>query len=97
MSLHHCHANECLVETPQKDLMCQQHWRMVPQVMQNAVWTHFRRRGVAAKNPTGWAQYSEACANAVEHVAKLEGKNTLNNHRKLMTQFKKIANESFNE
>lgn len=92
MSTHHCHANNCPTPTAQIRLMCAKHWRMVPEPMQAKVWATFRARGnYPGRNPAAWADYYEACADAVEHVATLENKDLRNAYRQSAPRFRAAA------
>ena len=88
-----CNANDCLARVDHRNLMCLKHWRMVPEELQYRVWTTYKRRGVLAHNPAGWADYYEACAEAIEHVAQAEGKNTCNSFRRLAPKLRAFAAE----
>lgn len=79
---HHCHANGCEVATPPRLFMCAKHWKMVPLSMQAAVWKAYRNAPTRAARLQSY-EYMTACADAVEHVAKKEGKNTWNGYRSL--------------
>lgn len=39
---HTCHARGCNVTVRPELLMCGRHWAMVPRVVQQGVWTHYR-------------------------------------------------------
>lgn len=91
MSAHHCHANECPAPTDPELLMCPKHWRMVPKAMQDKVWKTFRARGNIGHDPASWADYYDACADAVEHVAMIERKNAVNSYRVTAPKFRALA------
>jgi hypothetical protein len=93
MSDHHCHANDCPTPTSPALLMCPNHWRMVPPAMQRKVWSALKLRGTPGGNPLSWANYYEACADAVEHVAALEEKPAANSYRRSAPHFKTIAGQ----
>ena len=81
-AMHHCHANGCKTETPQRLFMCHRHWAMLPREMRKAVWTAYKA------NPDSYLRgrsrdYMEACADAVEHVAAIEGFPTGNSYRRI--------------
>jgi hypothetical protein len=82
-------------------LMCAKHWRMVPKHMQDRVWATFRVRGnYPGRDPGKWADYYEACADAVEHVAMLEHKDAGNSYRRSAPRFRaaeKAASEALSE
>ena len=90
---HHCNANDCLAKVDQRHLMCMKHWKLVPEELQFRVWTAYRKRGVPAMNPAGWADYYEAAADAVEYVARSEGKGTNNSFRRMAPKFRAFAAE----
>lgn len=92
MSNHHCHANDCPTPTPQSLLMCAKHWRLVPREMQSRVYQTFRMRSSSpGTSPDSWADYYEAAADAVEHVARLEGKPTDNSYRRMVPKWRELA------
>jgi hypothetical protein len=92
MSGHHCHANDCPTPTPQSLLMCAKHWRMVPREMQSRVRATFSVRSSApGADPASWADYYEAAADAVEHVARLEGKPLDNSYRRMVPKWREFA------
>jgi hypothetical protein len=96
MSTHHCHANDCKTITPQKLLMCAYHWAKVPNSMQKNVWASFKQRSLApGADPASWANYYEACADAVEYVAMAEHKDTQNSYRRSSHNFRKAAAANF--
>jgi hypothetical protein len=89
---HHCHANDCRVPTNPKLFMCGRHWAMVPVAMQDKVWSTFRKRSAGpGTDPASWADYYEACADAVEYVATAEGKGTGNPYRVSAPNFRALA------
>ena len=90
---HTCHANQCPTSTPEKFLMCPKHWYMVPKNLQAKVWETFK--GTTVNQRCNSIPYMEACADAVEHVARLEGKNTYNSYRNIANLLfkKKVKSE----
>lgn len=64
--------------------MCTVHWRMLPDVMQQAIWTAYRANPGPARARA--PDYLRACADAVEHVARLEGKPEGNSYRRVLAQ-----------
>jgi hypothetical protein len=71
MSAHTCHAVACEATCPPKYLMCGRHWRMVPTVLQEAVWANYRPGQEQRGLPTDeWFQAARAAQVA---VADLEG------------------------
>lgn len=72
--------------------MCAKHWSLVPKQMQGQVWTTLKARSAApGANPESWAAYYEACADAVEHVASIEGKSIQNSYRRMVPKFREHA------
>ena len=71
---HPCHAEGCEVEVPPRMLMCIKHWRMVPRPLQALVWRHYVPGQEIRKDPT--REYLEVQKQAVEIVARLEGRRT---------------------
>jgi hypothetical protein len=69
---HHCHARDCTVEVPPRMLMCGRHWRMVPRVLQAAVWATYRRGQEKTKDPS--PEYLKASRDAIHAVAVKEGR-----------------------
>jgi hypothetical protein len=88
---HHCHANDCPTRTSPAVLMCAKHWRMVPVAMQRKVWSTYKKRGSPGGEPLSWAEYYEASADAVEHVAAIENKPIENAYRRSAPRFRDIA------
>ena len=77
---HTCHANFCQTVTSEKYLMCPSHWFKVPKNLQSAVWSAFK--GTIATQRLDSIPYMKACAEAVEYIAKLEGKDINNFYRR---------------
>lgn len=69
---HHCHAIECTVPVPPELLCCKRHWFMVPVELRIPVLRTYRRGQCHDKRPS--PAYCEAAANAIEHIARREGK-----------------------
>ena len=66
MSAHRCHALGCEKNVPPKMLMCLRHWRMVPVLLQRAVWREYVPGQEVRKDPTDAYLYVQAAAvNAV--------------------------------
>jgi hypothetical protein len=86
---HHCHANGCPTPTPPRLFMCPRHWAQVPRGMQDAVWAAYKAapKDGRARDPG----YLTACANAVEHVARGEGKAETNSYRRLLKLLVEVA------
>jgi hypothetical protein len=82
-SNHHCHANGCATPTDPKLFMCLEHWNMVPAMMQKEIWSQYK--GTTREQRFEKIPYLQACALAVEHVAELEGKDSANSYRKLIS------------
>ena len=63
---HHCHARGCSISTPPEKLMCLRHWRMVPVVIQRAVWRTYRPGQCDDKRPSmEWHRAADAAIAAV--------------------------------
>lgn len=69
---HHCHAVDCVVEVPPSMHMCLAHWRMVPKVVQELIWKHYRRGQEIDKNPS--VDYIATAFVSISCVAIKEGK-----------------------
>jgi hypothetical protein len=87
---HTCHANFCQTVTPEKYLMCPNHWFKVPKNLQAKVWQAFK--GTTAADRCRSIPYMKACADAVEYIAKLEAKD-LNNFYRRMVNILEAKNE----
>jgi hypothetical protein len=70
-----CRANECGIAIDAKLLMCGKHWRLVPESLRRGVWRHYRD---GQRIDTATAEYFQAAAEAVEAVARAEGKDPAN-------------------
>ena len=69
---HTCHARGCDKPVPPEMLMCGPHWRLVPRVIQRAVWAAYRPGQCDDKHPSKeWHQAADA---AIGYVARAEGK-----------------------
>ena len=69
---HHCHAIDCPIEVPPKMHMCQKHWRMVPKVLQDLIWYHYRAGQEIDKKVT--IAYLATAFVSISCVALKEGK-----------------------
>lgn len=67
---HRCHARGCSIPVKPQMLMCLQHWRMVPQTIQRAVWATYRAGQCDDKPSLEW---HDAAAAAIGFVAGAEG------------------------
>lgn len=67
---HLCHALECPVSVPPRMFMCSAHWRLVPKIMQNAIWAAYVPGQERRKDPT--SEYIDAAMRAVDYVWQLE-------------------------
>lgn len=68
---HTCHARGCDKPVPPERLMCLGHWRMVPRVIQRAVWSAYRPGQCDDKRPSEvWHHAADA---AIGAVARKEG------------------------
>lgn len=76
---HHCHATACTTACAPEMLMCRRHWYMVPQVVRNAVWRHYRDGQCDDKQPSDlWHQAADA---AICAVAAREGRKPTEHQR----------------
>jgi len=74
-----CRAVGCGNQIDQKLLMCRRHWKMVPASLREGVWKHFRD---GQTYETATLDYWKSAAEAVEFVARLEGREPANRFRK---------------
>ncbi len=72
MAEHHCHAVGCTVAVPPKMHMCLTHWRMVPKLVQDLIWRHYRPGQEIDKQPS--ADYIATAFVSISCVAMKEGK-----------------------
>ena len=70
MAEHTCHARGCGVPIPLRMAMCRRHWRMVPKLLQMAVWAWYVPGQEVRKDPT--PEYLEALRAAIDVVAEKE-------------------------
>ncbi len=52
MTEHQCHAIGCSTPVQPKMHMCLKHWRMVPKLVQNLIWKHYRPGQEIDKQPS---------------------------------------------
>jgi hypothetical protein len=69
---HHCHAVGCEVEVSPKLHMCLKHWRMVPPLVQQLIWKHYRKGQEVDKRPS--VEYLATAFVSISCVAMEEGK-----------------------
>lgn len=69
---HRCHARACQAVVPPERLMCLAHWRMVPRVIQRAVWATYRQGQCDDKRPS--RDWHRAASAAIGYVARREGR-----------------------
>ena len=69
---HTCHARDCGKPVKPELLMCFAHWRMVPRVIQHAVWAAYRPGQCDDKRPS--KEWHRAADAAIGYVARAEGK-----------------------
>jgi hypothetical protein len=80
MTEHTCHAVGCGTVVAPRYLMCPRHWGMLPEILQNVVWHHYREGQEIDKEPsTDWIATAFV---AISVVALQEGKRmpTLDSH-----------------
>lgn len=70
--MHHCHAIDCNTEVPPGMHMCLKHWRMVPRLVQDLIWKHYRNGQEIYKEPS--PEYIWAALISISWVALKEGK-----------------------
>ena len=79
-----CEAVGCTATVAIGIFMCLNHWRLVPFPIRRVIntrWRAYPSGQLALLDP----QYVEACAQAVEHIAKAEGRPTNeNSYRRLL-------------
>lgn len=92
---HYCHAVGCEAPVPPKMHMCFRHWKMVPKLVQDLIWKHYREGQEVSKTPS--YEYIMTAFVSVSCVALKEGKPipTLINYaamatRKLLSEEKKV-------
>jgi hypothetical protein len=77
-----CTANHCALTIQPGRLMCIRHWSMLPRDIQRAVWeAHHDHSSRGARLAS--FEYLSACADAVEFIARSEGRLTRNAFRNL--------------
>ena len=68
---HTCHVNRCDKRVPPRMLMCRAHWRLVPPVMQRAVYDSYRPGQCDDRGPSrDWLRVART---ALNHVARATG------------------------
>lgn len=72
MPSHYCHAIGCDVEVPPRLHMCLPHWRMVPKILQDVLWKHYRQGQEIDKTPS--LEYIAVAFSSISCVALKEGK-----------------------
>jgi hypothetical protein len=79
---HQCHARRCGVGVKPELLMCARHWRMVPPLIQRAIWRHYRSGQCDDKMPSeDWHVAADA---AIGYVALLDGQPILKNEARAL-------------
>src|SRR5271163_2281815 len=69
---HHCHAVACETPVPPKMHMCLKHWCMVPKLVQDLIWHHYREGQEVDKKPS--VEYIAMAFASVSCVAMKEGR-----------------------
>lgn len=77
-----CDANHCNVPVHKSKGMCIDHWRLVPVDIQKRIYAAARLHPTSAARLSS-IEFLEAWADAVEHVARLEGRLSRNSYRNL--------------
>lgn len=71
MPEHCCHAVGCQTPIPPKMHMCLKHWRMVPKLVQDLIWSHYRPGQEIDKEPS--LDYIATAFVSISCVALKEG------------------------
>ncbi len=89
---HHCHARDCTRRVPPEMLMCRDHWRRVPRVIQGAVWDAYRPGQCDDKRPSeAWHEAADA---AIGFVAQEERRPLRASEKKALKRFKMLVDTS---
>lgn len=88
--IHRCHANGCSWATERWRFMCLAHWTKLPSHMQAAILAAYRANKTEVERCRSLA-YMTACAEAVEYLARLEGKPEANSYRRVVMVMEKQA------
>lgn len=70
--MHKCHAEGCDTEVAPKLHMCLPHWRLVPKLVQQLIWKHYRPGQEVDKKPS--TEYLCVAFVSVSCVALKEGR-----------------------
>lgn len=70
--MHQCHAEGCTTEVPPNMHMCLPHWRLVPKLVQQLIWKHYRPGQEVDKRPS--MEYLCVAFVSVSCVALKEGR-----------------------
>lgn len=68
---HLCHATGCKKTVPPVMFACKHHWFMLPKMLRDAIWEHYRPGQCDDWNITH--EYAKAARNAIKYLAKVEG------------------------
>ena len=68
-----CAALECQATVPSRILMCRRHWSLVPVLIRNRVWAHYRKGQEHGGAPTPSAEYFAAVRDAIRAVDAAKG------------------------
>jgi hypothetical protein len=87
---HQCDANHCSAKVDSTKGMCPTHWRMVPAEIQRRIYDAARKFKTSAERLSS-IEFLEAWADAVEDVARQEGRLARNAFRNLAEMLKARA------
>jgi len=80
---HYCKATGCVWAADRRRLMCMTHWLRLPSALQGRVAEAIRAEPRASAGINN-ADHMRVCAEAVEHIASLEGRPLENSFRRLV-------------
>lgn len=69
--IHHCHATNCLVKISPEQLLCKEHWQVLPWGIKKRIWDTYRHGQTDDMQPS--REYLAAARSAVIFIAKEEG------------------------
>lgn len=68
-----CAALECQATVPSRLLMCRRHWALVPVLIRNRVWAHYRNGQEEAGTARPSPEYFAAVRDAIRAVDEAKG------------------------
>lgn len=78
----HCDANHCTARVDASKGVCPKHWAMLPAEAQQRIYAAARKFKTAAERLSS-VEFLEAWADAIEHIARTEGRLERNAYRNL--------------